>query len=236
MPRLAGATAAGATAAGASMAAGASTPLRGVFTGLLRSTEHRRSACPVHLFNRGLGAVSIGVTALHPGRLRRASRSVALAVCPVPSAPGWERVETSTIPLAWGIGTRPSAALVESIAGTLVATLIWPAAKAGCTATGMATTRATLPGTTTTTAAGVATGLMDMAATASDMAGMAGVSAVLGSASDWVLAWEPSVMALVVLVMGWVVLGTAATAAGAIPAMVMDLRDQGSAWEEAAGD
>ena len=82
--------------------------------------------------------------------------------------------------------------------------------------------------------------------------GTAGVSAVLVSASEWALAWEPSVlalavlaMALAVLAMGWVVLamaGTAAmaaTAAGAIPAMVMaamDLRDQVSEWAEAAGD
>src|SRR5271166_3854945 len=106
------------------------------------------------------------------------------------------------------------------------ATPIWPTTKAGCTGTGMATTPATPPGTITTTVAWAATGLiMDMAATASGMAagtaGTVGVSAALVSASAWALVWEPSVMALVVLAMVWVVLGTAGTAAGAIPAMGM---------------
>ena len=71
----------------------------------------------------------------------------------------------------------------------------------------MATTPATLPGTITTTVAGAATGLMDMAG----MAGTAGVSAVLVSASAWALAWEPLVLALAVLAMVWVVLGMAGT-------------------------
>ena len=232
-----------ATAAAVSTAVVDSTPLPEAFAELLRSTTLPRSARHVRWSNRVLGPVSIRAPALHPGRSHRASRSATSAECPVPSAPCWERGETSTTPSASEIGTRPSDSLAGSIAGTLASTRtpvpVWPTVKAGCTATGTATTPATLPGTITTTVAGAATGLMDI------MAGTAGASAALVSASAWALAWEPLVMALVVLAMVWVVLGMAgtagmaATAAGAIPAMVMaamDLRDQVSEWEEAAGD
>ncbi len=123
----------------------------------------------------------------------------------------------------------------------VLATRLWPIAKVGCTATGMAITPATRPGTVITTAWGAtgstAMAAMDasaMAATGPTMVGSVLVATAFMAGGSVVLVWDSvSGWAWAVLVMAWVVLAMAATAAmadmgvmeatvaGVIPAMAM---------------